>query len=84
MFSIGMGTGECDWLVIIYERGRGLVMPCSGLGAIRVRGCGKLLVRVRRVDVRCDAVVHMRPYGVRHGCDGKGYGPSTISSSELL
>ncbi len=83
-FRNGMGTGECDWLDCRGERGRGLVMPCSGMGTIRDRGCGELLVRVRRVDVRCDAVVRMRSYGVRHGCDGKGDGPSTISSSELL
>ncbi len=81
---LGLAWGPVSvigWIVvvIICERGKGLVRPCSGLGAIRVRGCGKLLVRVR-----CDAVVRMRPYGVRHGCNGKGDVPSTISSSELL
>ncbi len=49
----------------------------------RIWGCGELLVRVRR-DVPCDAVVRKLPYRVRHGCDGKGDGPSNISSSDLL
>ncbi len=75
-------VGECFGLVWgpVSVTGWIAVVICGLDALLRDRGCGDWLVRMRRVDAQCVAVVRVRPYG----CDGKGDGPSANSSSELL